>query len=670
MDRYRSGAGEVVHDDFGIEEALSPLTSLLDMMDEMVLVFDEGGSVLAANRAAGERFGFPKPDEGLCEFLGPDVCDIFYTNETIRCSGGELPFATDGTTSSVLLKTLDGAFEPALVKCRRTVEGGPFMLVAYTDWRGESKREQSALLEEMHVLDERLQGILSIVSCVSLGSASFEEIATRIADELQRVMSANAAVIYLADDERLQGILSIVSCVSLGSASFEEIATRIADELQRVMSANAAVIYLADDYGFTPYGMSQGFGTIGMDKTYLPMGVGVPTLVARNRRTTRLQLVSPPLTPGGGSIMLDVDSETRFRLRSMLAECCAALVGTPVFSYDRIVAVVIVGWVVPHSVTSVDSETRFRLRSMLAECCAALVGTPVFSYDRIVAVVIVGWVVPHSVTSADVQLLDTVADYISMEFAAASSQMEQERSSRLITAMNEVREKVRAECEMTGELVDWIAGRVRDVIPSHVIIAEGNSYSSSTFVRLDNHDGPLANEVLEFPYGIEEIFPDGASFAPIEASSNCGLWMARRTDLSSGYGVLLTTEGGCGKTISSALLVMRGAQDRPFDPVEKNFLQKLAREVGNTLHVEQERAHDAEIARALQVGLRNNLPEARGLTTASLYISATESAVVGGDFFDLYDLSDDRVVVVLGDVSGKGVEAAAMASLVKTALAA
>ncbi len=576
MDRLGSGADRAVHDDFGIEEALSPLISLLDMMDETVLVFDDQGTILAANRAAGERFGFPKSEEGLCEFHGPDVRDVFYTTETIRCTGPELPFKTDGTLCNVLLKTLDGAFEPALVKCRRMAEAGPFMLVAYTDWRGRLKREQAALLEEMHALDERLQGILSIVSCVSLGSASFEEIATRIADELQRVMSAGVAVIYLADD-----------------------------------------------YGFTPYGMSQGFNTIGMDKTYLPMGVGVPTLVARNRRTTRLQLVSPPLTSGGGAIMLDV-----------------------------------------------DSETRFRLRSLLAECCAALVGTPVFSYDRIVAVVIVGWAVPHSVTSADVQLLDTVADYISMEFAAAASQMEQERSSRLITAMNEVRDRVRSEGEMSNELVDWIADRVRDVIPSHVFVAEGSAYNASTFVRLDNHEGPLSSEVLEFPYGIEEIFPDGAAFAPIEASSNCGLWMARRTDLSSGYGVLLTTEGGRGKSVSSALLVMRGAQDRPFDPVEKSFLQKLAREVGNTLSVEQERAHDAEIAHALQVGLRNKPPEAPGLTTASLYISATESAVVGGDFFDLYDLADDRVVIVLGDVSGKGVEAAAMASLVKTALAA
>lgn len=576
MDRYRPGSHGAVRDDFGIEEALSPLASLLDIMDETVIVFDDQGTILAANRAAGERFGFPKPEEGLCEFSGPDVRDIFYTTETIRCTGPDLPFTTDGMLCRALHKTLDGAFEPALVKCRRTAADGPFMLVAYIDWRQELKREQTALLEEMHALDERLQGVLSIVSCVSLGSASFEEIATRIADELQRVMSASVAVIYLADD-----------------------------------------------YGFTPYGMSRGFDAIGMDKTYLPMGVGVPTLVARNRRTTRLQLVSPPLTSGGGAIMLDV-----------------------------------------------DSETRFRLRSLLAECCATLVGTPVFSYDRIVAVVIVGWVVPHSATSADVQLLDTVADYISMEFAAAASQMEQERSSNLITAMNEVRDKVRSEGEMTNELVDWIADRVRDVIPSHVLVAEGNSYNASTFVRLDSQEGPLASEVLEFPHSIDEIFPEGTSFVPIEATSGCGLWMARRTDLSTGYGVLLATEGGRGKTVSSALLVMRGAQDRPFDPVEKGFLQKLAREVGSTLTVEQERAHDAEIAHALQVGLRNKLPETAGLTTASLYISATESAVVGGDFFDLYDLSDDRAVIVLGDVSGKGVEAAAMASLVKTALAA
>ena len=71
MDRYRPGSHGAVRDDFGIEEALSPLASLLDIMDETVIVFDDQGTILAANRAAGERFGFPKPEEGLCEFSRP-----------------------------------------------------------------------------------------------------------------------------------------------------------------------------------------------------------------------------------------------------------------------------------------------------------------------------------------------------------------------------------------------------------------------------------------------------------------------------------------------------------------------------------------------------------------------------------------------------------------------
>ena len=39
-----------MRDDFGIEEALSPLASLLDIMDETVIVFDDQGTIVAANR--------------------------------------------------------------------------------------------------------------------------------------------------------------------------------------------------------------------------------------------------------------------------------------------------------------------------------------------------------------------------------------------------------------------------------------------------------------------------------------------------------------------------------------------------------------------------------------------------------------------------------------------
>lgn len=567
---------QLVLDGLDIKEALAPFAELLLMMDEMVLVFDQAGSIVAANRAAAQRFGLLGSDAGFClPVNGPDVRDVLYASDAARCLAPDLPFTIDGASCKALLNTFDGAFEQVLVKCRPISNTRYYLLVASIDLLGEAEREQTALLGEIRRLDERLQGILSVISCVSLGSTPFEEIASHIAEELQRVMQASAVIIYLADD-----------------------------------------------YGFTPYGVSSGFSSIGIEKAYLPMGVGVPTLVARNRRTTRLQLISPPLSAEGGSIMLDV-----------------------------------------------DSEMRFRLRSMLAECCSAIVATPVFSYDRIVAVVTVGWQGPHSTSESDIQLLDTVADYVSVEFAAAVTQIEQERSSKVVSAMGEIRESVREARAMTDELVGLIAQRVGEVVPSHVVVLEANPYTGSTIVRFGG-DESSAIDIYEFPYTIDEIFPPQTTFVPIEASSNCGLWIARHTDLAQGYGVLLASDADRGRLAARALLVMRGSQDRPFDSVERGFLLKLGREVSDILSLEQERAHDAEIAKALQMGLRNVLPEVAGLTSSSLYISATETAVVGGDFFDMYALADDRVVVVMGDISGKGVESAAMASLVKTALAA
>ncbi len=47
---------------------------------------------------------------------------------------------------------------------------------------------------------------------------------------------------------------------------------------------------------------------------------------------------------------------------------------------------------------------------------------------------------------------------------------------------------------------------------------------------------------------------------------------------------------------------------------------------------------------------------------------ATNLALVGGNFYTLIRLPNDLAVMILGDVSGKGIEAALMFALVKTAL--
>ena len=70
------------------------------------------------------------------------------------------------------------------------------------------------------------------------------------------------------------------------------------------------------------------------------------------------------------------------------------------------------------------------------------------------------------------------------------------------------------------------------------------------------------------------------------------------------------------------------------------------------------------IAAVVQHALLPVLPERIGpVRCATRYHSATRTAQVGGDFFD-FVADGDRVRIILGDVSGKGVDAAAQAARV------
>ncbi|WP_165864701.1 PP2C family protein-serine/threonine phosphatase [Capsulimonas corticalis] len=57
-----------------------------------------------------------------------------------------------------------------------------------------------------------------------------------------------------------------------------------------------------------------------------------------------------------------------------------------------------------------------------------------------------------------------------------------------------------------------------------------------------------------------------------------------------------------------------------------------------------------------------------GLELTAQYEPASADLLVGGDFFDMFPLSDGRVAIVLGDVVGKGLEAAVHTTQIKFAL--
>lgn len=73
-----------------------------------------------------------------------------------------------------------------------------------------------------------------------------------------------------------------------------------------------------------------------------------------------------------------------------------------------------------------------------------------------------------------------------------------------------------------------------------------------------------------------------------------------------------------------------------------------------------------EISEALQRGLLPpRRPEVPGLEVAVRFRALGEGAEIGGDFYDLFQTAPGRWAVVIGDVSGKGMEAAAIAALAR-----
>ena len=90
------------------------------------------------------------------------------------------------------------------------------------------------------------------------------------------------------------------------------------------------------------------------------------------------------------------------------------------------------------------------------------------------------------------------------------------------------------------------------------------------------------------------------------------------------------------------------------------------------LALDNARLHEQQshIAQVLQGALRpRKLPQISGFEAASRFLAAGGDAYeVGGDFYDAFDSGGGGWMVVIGDVCGKGPEAAALTALARYAI--
>ncbi|MBQ1026242.1 SpoIIE family protein phosphatase [Micromonospora sp. C95] len=158
---------------------------------------------------------------------------------------------------------------------------------------------------------------------------------------------------------------------------------------------------------------------------------------------------------------------------------------------------------------------------------------------------------------------------------------------------------------------------------------------------------------------LREAGPDSVLARLREASRN-----GTRTPLGApmeGFAVPLIARG----QRLGTLAVGRHQRHRQ-DPDEIAVLEDVARRAALAIENARIHAERRRVAQTLQQSLLPPvLPVVEGIGFAAEYVPTGGDVDVGGDFYDVVPLPDGRWLVVIGDVSGKGVQAAAVTGLVR-----
>jgi serine phosphatase RsbU (regulator of sigma subunit)/anti-sigma regulatory factor (Ser/Thr protein kinase) len=122
-----------------------------------------------------------------------------------------------------------------------------------------------------------------------------------------------------------------------------------------------------------------------------------------------------------------------------------------------------------------------------------------------------------------------------------------------------------------------------------------------------------------------------------------------------------------GQPIGSLTVSYDASHD--FRPEERSLIVSVGGLIAQTLARARLRESERSLAAEFQTHLLPRaLPQPPGITATAHYVPATDGMGVGGDWYDLLELPDDRVGLVIGDVQGHNMRAAAVMGQLRNAL--
>lgn len=199
------------------------------------------------------------------------------------------------------------------------------------------------------------------------------------------------------------------------------------------------------------------------------------------------------------------------------------------------------------------------------------------------------------------------------------------------------------------DIADWCA----------VDLADG----SGTLTRVANHSGPVETTAGErsaqvFNTGVPELL-DGGDLATVGAA--IGFDVAGE----SPRGAIVAPLSARGEPIGTISLALT-RQGTRYTEYDLETAIELGRRAGISLDASFDMQRREKMLETLQKSLLpSRLPSLSGMEIAARFRPAQVDLDVSGDFYDAFAMGDGSYALVIGDVCGKGPEAAAITALTR-----
>lgn len=483
------------------------------------------------------------------------------------------------------------------------------------------------------VLSVRADYVGAPTQAIVLTASKLRDMASPMHDDERMVLDLRRA------NRRLSGALQIV-LDTLDSEDMGQLIERVLEELSETVEADGVLIYLAEQDGYHLHGATESLRSASLDR--------IPRYFAFNSSLERLTFYS----------------EHALRLHTMP-------LNSSTLKQGRV-----------KKRNLVNEETREVITvdaSHLPPFTSFLV-VPVWFGGHIVALIEVGWERKRALLVEDARLLDSIANYLSVQLVGALSAMRTQRRDTLREALARVRQGLlhsAAEGEkISGERLQQVMRSVGTDLNTRVFSVDCCEVTGN--VTLHALGAEQAATVVD---GAQDVGKQIALPSTVEGlKTGEGEASVKEVELESELSRALAAQGlPCKGAVlflgkfageQHTWLFLREENAEPLSDIELDFLDRVMLLVHSLAVGAEESQQNKHISQALQSGMKNELQQVEGISAEGIYSSATADAFVGGDFYSMIKLPGRRACIIMGDVSGKGIEAASISSAVKTALSA